>query len=241
MANEMITASIPQEDMKELIKQISRAEKVLGKDLKSSVQWAGNFIATSLGAVTKKSKTKRKVEERKDGRWKTDKRVGRWGTWKYRNGEKVWVPISRTGEYGRVKFVSKKSARMMVWDKESGKVYPVEWTTGNKPEDDMPGIMQSPKLIIARSGLAKRSWKFLKARMRVGGSITDSKTRTGKIGAVVWRDIGGANPTLIINNDLRYAMSALRGGQSDLQGVMGKAARNMGREINRLIAKKVFG
>ena len=54
---------------------------------------------------------------------------------------------------------------MMVWDKESGKVYPVEWTTGNKPEDDMPGIMQSPfGLIIARSGLGKKIMEVFKSK-----------------------------------------------------------------------------
>ena len=231
----MVSASIPRADMDALVRQMDRAEKLIGKSVRESVAWAGNYVAISLGAITKVSKKKRKVEQRPDNKWKTDARVGRWGTYKYKNGQKYWVPIYRTGEYGRIYFKSKKSARMLTWDQRSGDVQPIEYTTGAKPEDDMPGIMQSKKLIIGRRGLAKRSWKYLKARMRVGGAISDHGT--GNIGAVIWRDIGGVNPTLIINNDLRYAMTALKGDASALSGAVGKAARNMERELTRRIEK----
>ena len=233
----MVSASIPQKDMAELIKQIERAEKKLGKGLRESVGWAGQKIAISLGAVTKESKKRRKVEERPDDRWKTDHRVGRWGTYKYVKGVKTWVPIYRTGEYGKIFYRSKKTAVVMEYDNTTGKHRPRKLTTGDKAEHDIPGIMQSPKLIIGRSGLAKRAWKFLGAKIRVGGSI--SENGVGSFGAVVWRDVGGLNPTLIINDDLRYAMTALKGGQSALSSVVGKAARSMGREINRLAKESI--
>ena len=227
----MVEASIPKADMAALVKQMERAEKVLGKSVLESVRWAGNYVAISLGAMTRVGKKKRKVEQRADNKWKTDKRVGRWGTYAYKKGVKYWVPIYRTGEYGRIYFTSKKTARMMTWDRRTDEVRPLEFTTGAKPEDDIPGIMQSKKLIIGRYGLAKRSWKLLKVKMRVGGTI--SEQGTGVVGAVIWRGIGGTNPTLIINNDLRGAMPALRGGTAALSGAIGKAARNMEREITR--------
>lgn len=234
----MVSASIPKADMDALVKQMERAEKVIGKSVRESVAWAGNYVAISLGAITKVSKKKRKVEQRSDNKWKTDARVGRWGTYKYKNGVKYWVPIYRTGEYGRIYFKTKKTARMMTWDQRSGDVQPIEYTTGAKPEDDMPGIMQSKKLIISRRGLAKRSWKFLQSKMRVGGSISDTMSRTGTIGYVLWRDIGGVNPQLHIMNNLRYALVPVKGGESGLNSVVGKASRNMKREITRLVREK---
>ena len=64
----MVSASIPQADMDALVKQMERAEKLIGKSVRESVAWAGNYVAISLGAITKVSKKKRKVEQRPDNK-----------------------------------------------------------------------------------------------------------------------------------------------------------------------------
>ncbi|GEM_PF-5398490 len=235
---EIITASIPKADMAALVDQIKRAEKVLGKSTKAAVQMAGRNMVISLGAITKISEKKRKIFERPDKQWLTDHRVARWGTYKYSGGKKYWVPIHSRGAHGKVTYKTLKSKRVMVWDKATGEHKPIEFANKGKADKDQIEMSKHPYLIIRRRRLAKRSWMFLKARMRVGGSIQDYKTGTGIIGAVVWRGIGGVNPTLIINNKLRYAMTALKGGEAALGGVVGNASRNMARKITKRLEGK---
>ena len=93
-----------------------------------------------------------------------------------------------------------------------------------------------PSVRIRFRGLAKASWLWAQnkssrwgiafGRSKYDNRITTTaKAHSGRFGAVTFR--GGLNPSLTIDNKLRYATQALRGGIGSLDGVVGRAARRM--------------
>lgn len=227
-AQAAISIEFPREDLRAFQHQIERMQKELGMTLKKSVQWAGVKLCDSLSASTKVAPKLRKVVANPDARAKTDGRRAKFGVYRYVKGRKVFTPIYRTGEYGKIRFTSKSTGERMFRDPTTGEVHRVTWDTGTQP-DQMPGIAQSPKRKIGRSGLAKKVWRWAKARCINGGRCT---LMGPNIKATVdWKDLTN-NPTLVIDNKLRYAVQAFRGGRQDVSAAMIRAADGMRKLIN---------
>jgi hypothetical protein len=209
------------------------------KTLGHSLAWGGRLIMESLGARTPKAKqSKRKIIENPNSRWKQDARMARFGVMAYSQTKKPnprFVPIAGTGEFGKIRFRSKKTGEMLVWDKTLGTVRKQEFELGKGP-DQIPGLMEHKKRNIERMGFAKKSWRYLRMRMGRGGFIVvDGIPRMGD---VTWTNIS-TDPTITINNRVTYIHKILQGGESAISNAMDAAAAGMERQIAGDLFKKV--
>ena len=107
-------------------------------------------------------------------------------------------------------------------------------------------LKEKPGVRIVRRGLAKSVWRIIGAQ--IGGSTnvsagksnasgkTESQSR--KFGAVKI-DQNIFSPSVTLTNSLGYAMSAVNGGQSALNNIVGKAARRMHKLVNNAVKQKM--
>jgi hypothetical protein len=209
------------------------------KTLGHSLAWGGRKIMQSLGARTPKGKqSKRKVVENPNPKWKQDARMARFGVMVHSQTKQPnprFVPIAGTGEFGKIRFRSKKTGEMLVWDKSLGTVRKQEFELGKNP-DQIPGLMEHRKRNIARRGFAKKSWRYLQMRMGRGGYIVvDGIPRMGD---VTWTNIK-TDPTITINNRVTYIHKILQGGESAITNAMNAAASGMEAQIAGDLFKKV--
>ena len=219
--------------MEKLELQIRAAQEKLGSSANEALAHAAYYIARSLGAATKKSATKRPIVQNPDPRWERDKRMAQWGVMKFRGDRSSYFsPIYRTGEFGKVRFISKTTAEMLERDRITGEVHRVRISTGTNPELEIPGIAQSKKRIIGRSGLAKKSWTTMQTKVARGGNV--SIAGTGNVGSVTWFS-DKKTKSIALKNDLRYAMDAIIGGASEIDIVVTKASNAMAHAIQRQV------
>ncbi len=217
---------------------IRRNSRETGRGLKSSLAWGGRKIMVSLGARTPIAKQNRKVIENPDKRWKSDNRRARFGVMAYSQTKQPnprFVPIYRTGEFGKIRFVSKTTGEFLTRDKQTGKVYRTQVDLGKGP-DQIPGVMQSPKRKIGRRKFGKKSWRMLTQRIGRGGSVViDGIPRMGD---VTWTG-GAADPTVTINNRVTYLHKILRGGTAAVGNAMEAAAQGMMHQMDKNIRTKM--
>jgi hypothetical protein len=230
----MIDVSVSSTDLRGLMAAMERGRRELGKTLRGSIAWAGAKVAKSLSAGTRQSPKLRKVIRNPHPDARRDGRRAKFGVEKYdRNGVKYFAPIGRTGEFGKIRFVAKRTGEYLSRDRVTGKVARVRFETS---ADTVPGIMQSRKRVIGRSGLAKKSWKLARSRMNTGGTgrVMDVEAPV----RVSWRGRDDY-AVLRIENDLRYATKALRGGEAGVGLAIEAAARGMMGLIDRRIKEKL--
>ena len=228
-----LTFEFPAADARKLQAEIMRKHDKLGTSLKGSVKWGAIKVAASLGAATKQSKKLRPIVKNPSKKALTDARMAPYGVMKYYKGKKVFSPIRGTGEFGKIRFLNKKTNRMMVRDRTTGEVS-YELFTAGKGEFDMPGLMQSKKRIIGRSGLAKKSWTKVSRAIGFGGAV-----RVGRVRAADTAWSGGkVNPTVTITNHLRYIIPAMRGGKQTVESALRRAADGMETQIKKNLWKK---
>jgi hypothetical protein len=234
----MVSYELDKADVAAFRKQMKRMETELGKSVEASIKWAAITLMKSLAARTLVSKKLRPVVENPHPNAKTDGRRGKWGVMRYKrfgNGEQYFQPIYRTGEYGKTRFVDKKTFEWYTIDKATGKR--VKESITSQEGGDVPlSIGKSKKRIIGRSGFSKRIWKWAQAHMYNSGN-SGIMGVPNIIGVTV---IGKGNDrSLTIHNRSRYAVDALKGGSSAVSESMRAAAQSLEYKINEQLKKRL--
>lgn len=227
-----VDINFPQNDIDMLFHQINRAEKKLNKSSKDAIAWAGSYLCNSIAARTKQAPKLRRIVRNPDKRYKTDRRRAPFGVYVYKKGKKVFKPIFRTGEYGKIRFYDKNSAS---WFERHGP----NRNTWRKvasgpdianPEIIVPGIKRDRRRIIGRRGLAKKTWKALAKLTKRNGYVTTMNVKSGQL---QW-SFGGLS--LKISNNLDYARDALK---SNINEALNAAAKKLAYRIDQQIEKKL--
>jgi hypothetical protein len=184
-------------DIASLDKALSRAEKELGKDTVSAIEFAARMVARSARAATKEAKQYRKYEQ-----------VGR----------------ARRGE--------RKTFR--VHNDKTGK-------TNTVLADSVADLKTKPGVKILNRGLAKHVWSLIGGKVGEPDADTVVNGRTATVaGKYVSVDIDRSPlaPSITLRNSLDYAGLALKGGRGALDGIVGKASRQMLRVINSHVKQR---
>lgn len=230
----------PQRDAAALVAQMQRARKELGKSLRDVVAWAGTFVSSSLAASTKTAPKLRKIVENPDKRYKTDHRRAPLGVMAPKGPQRImqFRPIFKTGEFGKIRFFDKKTAS---WFRHSpGDHHWEKLPSGpdtSNPELVVPGIMTDKRRIIGRRGLAAKSWRFLGKVSRRGGAV--SVFDVSRAAVASWSG-GSENPTLQLDNELRYAADAFKTkGRQAVDSAILRASEKMRNRITDRVAKKM--
>ena len=232
MSNAPVSIEFPKRDVRALFAQMQRARKELGKDLKQSVKWGGILLMQSLAAQTKVSKKLRPIVKNPDKRYKTDARRAPFGVMRWdKHGKKVFRPVYRTGEFGRVRFLDKKTFEVKYINTLTGTVHRAS------RYDQTPdlSIKTDKRRKIGRRGFAKKTWKWATKSMAGG---TANIMRVMGIADIRWSG-GTDNPTVTIINRINYMDKALKGGLMAVNTAMGNAARKMANRIDDRVAKKM--
>jgi len=230
--SDAVSVDYPRVKVDKLFAQMQRAQKELGKGLKDSVKWSGILLMQSLAARTKVSKKLRPIVRNPNKRYKTDARRAPFGVFRYdKTGKKYFKPIYRTGEYGRVRFLDKKTYEVKYINTLTGTVHRAE------KYDQTPelSIKTDKRRKIGRSGLAKKTWQW--ATRNMGGGMANIMRVPG-IANIRWSG-GTNNPTVKISNRIRYMVDALKGGYAAVNTAMENAARKMANRIDDRLAKKL--
>jgi hypothetical protein len=140
--------------------------------------------------------------------------------YKYNAEGKYFVPIGRTGEFGKVRFISKTTGESLTRDTTTGEV---TRTRFDLHEAGMGNVNDSKHRKIGRSGMARRSWTRMQ-RIAVSGGYV-SEPGVGQIASVDVKQ--GLRPSITIINRLRYIEQALANGPATTDTVMARAASNM--------------
>jgi hypothetical protein len=231
-----ITFDMNPKDTKALFGQMDNAQKTLGRSAFSSMQWGARLLCESLGAQTKQARSKlRKIVKNPHPQAGTDKRRAIYGVTGYKDGRERFIPIYRTGEFGKYRFYDRKT---MAWyDRSTGKWMRIaSGPDPANPEAIVPGIKDSPRRKIPYRGLAKKSWRGAKSLVGRGGTKGAMGVRS--LATVTLRR-SSADPQIKMTNKLRYAMAAFKSGPSTLSFAMSAAASKMRNRINAEAAKRM--
>lgn len=174
-------------------------------DMQEATLQAASFIAYSAGGATVKSKKWRKVIKNPLRGQVTNK------------GKRWWSKFVAIREYAGGVTASGVTAQSIAYipiDQESKRI-------ANK----------STAAFIRRSGLAKSSWMWMVGAMRRNAS-SDLGLRQ-KAGTLVSVRQGNdpQNPTVTMNNKLKYVAFALK--SDSIDGIMSKGMRNMERLLEK--------
>lgn len=202
----------PKEDVKDLFRQIERAQTELGKSLSNSVRWGGWFVAKSLGAATSvpasgvvKSGKRRSVEEvRGEGR----------------------------ARRGALKTFRAKRYR------KGGRVSNFTFQAKSKSEANKSKLLKISYWGLAK---ASWMWavKPLGAGSTFGFATSKAKDKAARAVEVIYRK-DKHDPMVKITNRLPYIREALSGGEARVSEAIGKASRNMERSIEKAVEKKLL-
>ena len=234
MSEAPVSIEFPKMQADRLFAQMQRAQKELGKGLKESVKWGGILLMESLAKRTRVSKKLRPIVKNPDARkHKGDKRFAPFGVWRYdKSGKKVFRPIYRTGEYGRVRFLDKKTFEVKYINTLTGTVH----RASRYDQTPELSIKTDKRRKIGRSGFAKKTWQWAKQNMRTGGMA--NIMRVPNIASIRWSG-GVDNPTVKIVNSISYMRRAMRPMQAMFNAAVEAAASKMANRINDKLAKKL--
>jgi len=231
----LIDAQIDRASSDAFFRAMNRATEELGKSTLSSMQWAARQLCTNLSGQTKQVRSKkRKIVKNPDPRWKTDRRMAPLGVMGYKDGKPKFIPIYRTGEYGKHRFFDRKT---MAWyDRSGGSGQWKKIQSGPdvaNPQQIVPGIMTHRKRNIPYRGLAKKTWRSARALMTRGG--TRGAMGVGRL-ASVFIDRNKDNPSITIWNKLDYARKAFES-PSAISNAMQIAGDQLERKIDQKLDK----
>jgi len=98
------------------------------------------------------------------------------------------------------------------------------------------------KVKIGKFALAKATWARIASRIgsagAMGGATAGAKRTAQKYGKVTFRFTGN-DPFVKMTNKLDYALSALRGGEQDVNTAMARAARGLSKSIDKQLERKL--
>jgi len=235
----------PQRDVARLMSAMNKAAMLLNKDARDVIAWAGAMVSRSLSASTRIAPKLRPIVKNPNADAGRDLRRAAYGMEAYRKGKKVFVPLAGTQFIRRfqgvivdvvIRYRDKKTSQIIDWNRNTGERR--VWR-GMPEGDEMSArtVMNDPRRVIRRRGLAQKAWRGLVKFTRRGGRVA-----VGDVGrAAVARWAGGkANPELHLDNALKYAGAAFRTGDDwPVDGAVQRAARAMEHEINRRVAAKM--
>jgi len=238
-----LSLDVSKADTERFAALIARAKNELGKSPFDAVNWAGYFITRSMAAATKTSPKLRPIVKNPDprafnkkGGKKRDNRFSMYGVNRWdKDSNQYFQPIFRTGEFGKIRFIDKKTAEWLVWDKVTGEVHKQQWETGTG-DFQIAGIAQSKKRNIGRSGLAKQAWKWAQSNTRKGGNATIDGAKNAM--RIRWSG-RRFNPTMTLENNLKYAIDAFKTGDAGVENVMAKAGDQLANRIDAALGKVI--
>lgn len=234
---------------------VTDLQRETGRSAADAVAYAGGRFLQSCSAAAKPGIKMRKVisnplfkpldasgELRKAARaLKGDMRRARFGVMKFQQGKpSKFVPIYRTGEYGRVRFIDKKTGQMR-WRSKKGKlIKEVNFIQGEEFEGAAnPSIKTDKRRIIKRSGLARKIFRIMRAKVLSGESIAWNTAKyTGERYFVFKTRLKRGNKTetvLSLNNALTYITNAY---PTILQTASAAAISGLRYELGNQIAKR---
>lgn len=226
----MIDIAIRPGDIDRFKAAIKSAETQLGKSADQALRWGAVNLMISLAAATRKSKTLRPIVKNPHPDAKTDMRRAKFGVnrWKPSTSEQYFQPIYRTGEYGKYRFFEKNG----MWFRTNpgrgkAKWEKLEGIPDSEESENIPSIKNSKKRVIGRSGLARKAWKWAQAHMIRGGI---GASLFGVPNLISVKVSSGGN-LIQIDNKIRYATTALSGGESRIAESCIRAAASMEKKI----------
>jgi hypothetical protein len=226
----------------QLFRAMQLASNRLNKSTAETLKWGAALVCKSIGARTKQSPKLRPIVKNPNKRAFVDGRMAKFGVYKYRNGAKVFDPIYRGGEFGMIYYQTRKSATILSRDPATGKLVKTTHEAGTG-EFQVPGVEQSKKRIIGRRGLAKRMWSVALGKIgkgRLSGDATAQAEQIARREMDVTQNLTGADLSIRLNNQLRYATAALKGGESAIASAMAAAGSGMLHQVRSKIYGKAF-
>jgi hypothetical protein len=212
-----------------------------GRSGRDACQHAMILMAKSAAVLTKQSKALRPIVRNPDDGWKTDGRKAPWGVMKYSGDQDPkFVPIFRTGEYGRVRFIDKKTYEITYINSGTGEVF------SRTQYEQQPGlsIKTDKRRKIPRHGLAKKSWMWGLSGLPKHPRIEDPIPGVAQLNEY----LSGNSCGLILTNKLRYINKATPSGLEETVArkasnqIMAQAAKRLedrfGVMVPRLAASK---
>ena len=232
----MIDIAIRPGDIDRFKAAIKSAETQLGKSADQALRWGAVNLMISLAAATIKSKTLRPIVKNPHPDAKTDGRRAKYGVnrWHPMTSNQYFQPIYRTGEYGKYRFFKKNG----MWFKKPSRAgnnpwEKIEGIPDSGEYEKLPSIKNSKKRKIGRSGLARKAWKWAQAHMIRGGT---GAPLPGVPNLVSVKVSSGGN-LIQIDNRIRYATTALQGGESRIAESCIRAAASMEKKIALQLSK----
>lgn len=218
----MIETSIefPDQDVKELMRQMDRARRILNKDISGSVFMAMKYVMQSLSKSTRISQKYRAYTD-----------TGR---------------ISRSG-LNHIYAVATKYRTPRRYGKSLRRSWQGDWREQLIYAKNERELRQRPAVIIAMRGLAKESWRAGGARnkMNMPRSGDTSSARNKSImqkAARRWIDtdsrLTGEDPFMSVKNNLKYITDAIEGGDQAVSSSLERAAKSMAHSIENQAAAR---
>jgi hypothetical protein len=168
-----------------------------GRSADQALQYASGKFLASCSASAKPGSKLRKVianplfkaaDSGADARKaalsaKSDMRRARFGVMKYsQKAPPKFTPIYRTGEYGRVRFLDKKSGQIRWRSKKGTLQKEVNFDQGIEGN---ASIKNDKRRVIKRAGLARKVFRIMRAQVLAGGlNVENGSSWTGERFAV---------------------------------------------------------
>jgi len=222
MSDDGIVLKWPSEDVRALRAQMERGRRELGISIPTSLRWAAKAFLQSMAKSTKIAPKYRAYKEIGITRTKRNK--------VYEIDTKYQTP-RRKGKSTRASWQGPWRKQLIYAPNESS-------------------LKRRPAVMIAMRGLAAQAWLECGARGRMkitkaeaGGSRGAKNKRIMRKAARRWVEfrayMRGPNPRIEIGNNLRYAVSALTGGEATVESAMSRAAAGMAHRITETIKRKM--
>ena len=238
--------AIDQAAQRNLKAGMMRLQRETGRTCDHAVAYALGLVAQSAAKAAKPGKPKRPIVENPHEQAKTDARRAKFGVEVYRQGHpKKFVPIYRTGQFGNIRFTSRKTAQYTDhWTTmPDGKRRRVNRETGTQA-GQIGGIDQSPKRIIRHAGLARRVFHAARGAILSMGKA-DARNyelgRTMTLGDrrhIVRQYARGGGSIRVVSGEIVARLSYLDAAYPNLiASATASAARGLHGQIDRGIAK----
>ena len=208
-AHDMVRLTFPEADARLMWDKMKRANRELNRSVGQSVRWGAWNLSKTLGTSTKEPTTD-VVASRKARRVEPGDKKRR-----ARGSNRPWTVTSwRQG----------KKQKWTVWAPRKADVYAM------------------PIARIGNFGLARASWSWAISGLGSGarwGRMTTSAKRNAQRSVRMVMNLKSYDPYVRITNEVPHILHALTGGEAQLNGALGRAARMLEHQIDDKLKKKM--
>lgn len=236
----MITMSVDNASVNQIVNDIKRLDESGKKSVKQATEWAANAILKSLSAETVISPKRRKIITQSTvigagrnakGRSVKGKNLRVKGVmmWRFRDGKSVeeFVQINLDKDVPVVHFTGRGNNQLVRLLK-TGKVVSLR-TYESMSKTQL--ARNSYLAFIRMSGLAKKSWGWMQRSVRRGGVSVDSiGGKRIRVGSISW-----FGDNLTIHNRLSYATDSLRSKESSVNTAIENGAKSFKWKVDELL------